>query len=117
MVALQGGGVLLRKNASWKSAGEGGAKPGRPAPPLPFPSLHVLQRVVQDKRTFWQSQDLSALGPTDSLAGVESIVAAPILDAAGGGLGAGHRDFPARRRAPPPPPLSPGGALPLGAAA
>jgi adenylate cyclase len=54
--------------------------------------MHVLNRVVQDKRTFWQSQDLSALQTSESLIDIESVVAAPILDGTGKVIGAIYGD-------------------------
>jgi adenylate cyclase len=51
------------------------------------PSLRVLNRVRQEKRTFWESPQ--AVGPTVvSLAGVQAVVAAPILDGRGVVIGA-----------------------------
>src|SRR5262249_42560020 len=100
IVGLHSGRVLLRDNGGWKTVAENcGVSPlspttippgdkatsSTPPPsadkgksdgqrPLSLPSAHVLQRVVQDKCTFWESQDLSALKLTDSLRGIEAVV-------------------------------------------
>jgi adenylate cyclase len=100
MVGLHSGRVLLRANGHWKSAAERRAPSLRAAQPLSPPSTQVLQRVVQDKRTFWQSQDLSSLPITESLVGVEVVVAAPILDAAGQVIGALYGDCRCDSRSP-----------------
>src|SRR5207248_1984218 len=61
---------------------------------------HVLKNVVEEKRTFWQSQDFSALSIAESLAGVEAVVAAPILAADGRVIGAVYGDCRMDPRAP-----------------
>jgi adenylate cyclase len=94
MVGLHCGRVLVRENDTWKTVAERRSEAKHLDRPLPPPSMHVLQRVLQDKRTFWQSQDLSALEVTESLLYVESVVAAPILDAAGQIIGAIYGDCP-----------------------
>jgi adenylate cyclase len=64
----------------------GGWKAKVPTRPIdPPPSMRVLERVRQDKRTFWQSPRVLE---AESLAGVQAVVAAPILDRAGRVLGA-----------------------------
>jgi adenylate cyclase len=99
MVGLHSGRVLLRENGHWKSVAER-RDPSLRSQSLSPPSMHVLQCVVQDKRTFWQSQDLSALPITESLVGVEVVVAAPILDASGQVIGALYGDCRCDSRSP-----------------
>ncbi len=58
------------------------------------PSRRVLDRVSRDKRTYWQSPDGTKLDES-SLAGLNAVVAAPILDPDGRVIGALYGD---RRR-------------------
>lgn len=51
------------------------------------PSESVLQRVKEERRTFWRVPD-----PTASLMGVEALIAAPILDRNGEVIGALYGD-------------------------
>jgi adenylate cyclase len=92
MVGLHSGRVLLRDGAGWKSVAERRGPPGRADRPLSPPSMHVLLRVVQDKRTVWQTQDPTNLSVVESLVGVEVVVAAPITDAAGEVIGVLYGD-------------------------
>ena len=59
-----------------------------------MPSRRVLDKVSRDKRTYWQTPDGTKLDES-SLAGVNAIVAAPILDPEGKVIGALYGD---RRR-------------------
>jgi adenylate cyclase len=64
----------------------GGWRPHAPPRPLdPPPSIRVLERVRREARTFWASPRVLE---AESLAGVQAVVAAPILDRAGRVLGA-----------------------------
>jgi adenylate cyclase len=92
IVGLHSGRMLLRENDTWKTVAEHRPTSLRSNRPLTPASSHVLQRVVQEKRTFWQSQDLTALAVAESLAGVEVVVAAPILDAADNVIGVLYGD-------------------------
>lgn len=60
------------------------------------PSQRVLDRVSRDKRTYWQSPDGGKLDES-SLAGLNAVVAAPILDPLGQVIGALYGD---RKRDP-----------------
>ena len=51
------------------------------------PSGNVLDRVLTDKRTFWENPGNEA-DSSESLSGVETVVAAPILNGAGEVIGA-----------------------------
>src|SRR5262249_48145114 len=78
MVGLDSARVMLLESAEWRDVPESRSSgPGliadRP------PSKQVLTRVRMEKRTFWQAP---GRGPatTDSLMGVTTVVAAPILN-------------------------------------
>ncbi len=58
------------------------------------PSLRVLNRVRQERRTFWELPSL-ATDQLASLSGVEAVVATPLLDSKGAVIGAVYGD---RRR-------------------
>lgn len=51
------------------------------------PSTRVLERVLADRRTFWEMPG-PEVGSGESLSGVETVVASPILDKGGGVIGA-----------------------------
>jgi adenylate cyclase len=57
------------------------------SPALRPPSLSVLEKVRQDKRTFWE-EPMADGQPSESLHGVETVVAAPILSRGGEVIGA-----------------------------
>jgi adenylate cyclase len=56
-----------------------------------YPSQQVLNRVRQEKKTFWQVPNPAVL-TAPSLMGVKAVVAAPILDRAGEVIGALYGD-------------------------
>ncbi len=60
------------------------------------PSSRILDRVVDEKRTFWEMPGTDAASGSESLSGVETVVAAPILNKAGQVIGALYGE---RRRA------------------
>jgi adenylate cyclase len=77
MVGLDSCRVLLTEKGAWKTEA---FKASTETPdPAWRPSQHVLDRVRQDKKTFWQMPD-EAESATNSLAAVKAVVAAPILD-------------------------------------
>lgn len=87
--------VLLRLGDAWKVAArafhdEGGS--GREF------SHTILQRVVEEKRTFFQSG--GKMSQTESLQGVQAVVASPILDSADNVVGIvyGSRSYTMRTR-------------------
>jgi adenylate cyclase len=68
---------LLRKDGAWETKARA-AKPD--LPPIEASDM-VLERVLRERRTFYQGAGLP--GTADSLAGVKMIVASPVLDATG----------------------------------
>jgi adenylate cyclase len=79
LVGLDQGQVLLLAKDQWTVAaahGEG-AEDGTHWQP----SRHVLQRVREEKKTFWLAQNQPRGSDTPSLGPLENVVAAPILDA------------------------------------
>jgi adenylate cyclase len=78
MVGLDSCRVLLMEKDAWKTEAFK-ASTETPVDPTWRPSQHVLNRVKQDKKTFWQMPDLGG-SATSSLAAVKAVVAAPILD-------------------------------------
>ena len=87
--ALDSAAVLMRESDGWRTL----AFEGRSEAALVAwrPSQHVLNSVCDQKRTVWQRPQPSG-SATGSLAGVESVVAAPILDRAGEVIGAVYGD-------------------------
>src|SRR5205823_1087750 len=83
--------VLLLENGEWKT------KAVKAAPSVPIednwqPSRHVLDRVHTEKRTFWQSPQQANNSDANSLMGIASVVAAPILNREGDVIGALYGD-------------------------
>lgn len=77
LVGLDRGLIVLRKNGRWMVQArcpEDGDTIGREF------SLTIVERVLKDRRTFFQSQ-ASAASTSESLQGVEAVVASPIFDA------------------------------------
>ena len=90
MVGLDCGQVVLFQNGDWKPQASHTA-PRIAGEPDRKSSRRVVNRVQQEKRTFWQ--DLSPLKlDAGSLAGVRAVVAAPILDRDGEVIGALYGD-------------------------
>jgi adenylate cyclase len=89
LVGLDAGRVLLWEQGEWKTRA---LYPTRDAGAAsePVPSRRVLDRLRADKRTFWETPD--AAQDEGSLAGVQAVVAAPILDPRGEVLGALYGD-------------------------
>lgn len=77
MVGLDSCSVLLMEKGAWKT--EAFKATAETSDSAWRPSQHVLNRVKQDKKTFWQMPD-EAESATNSLAAVKAVVAAPILD-------------------------------------
>jgi adenylate cyclase len=93
LVDLDSGYVLLLHQDDWRPrAVQTSARAGHDEPATP--SRHVLGRVRQDRRTFWQLPAASA--EAASLRSLEAVVAAPILDSRGEVIGALYGE---RRRA------------------
>ncbi len=90
LVGLDSGRVLLLDNGDWRvQAVEIAAEMKRPTDWRP--SRQVLARLISEKRTFWMgAQGVPAAG--QSLIGMDAVVAAPILNAAGEVIGALYGD-------------------------
>jgi adenylate cyclase len=86
IVGLDSGRVLVLEGDRWSTAAVN-QRSGKSDDSW-RPSQHVLERVRAERRTFWQlPRDPSRLG-TPSLAGLQKVVAAPILNSEGRVLGA-----------------------------
>ncbi len=85
MVGLDLGQVLLLAGGEWQAAARRLARGGEGSPRPP--SRHVLGRLLEEKRTFWEELPPGAVHQA-SLMGVHAVVAAPILDRRGEVLGA-----------------------------
>ncbi len=83
LIGLDRGLVLLRRGNSWKVAGR--AASGEDLPGREF-SGTILRKVAEEKRTFYQSTP-SGGSSSESLVGVQALVASPIFDAAGEVIG------------------------------
>ncbi len=94
LMELDAGGVLLLQGGKWKLAALS-SDSERPW----SPSRHVLARVHEEKRTFWQSSTPTE-SVSESLMSVEAVVAAPILNRGGDVIGAlyGYRSQNRRSR-------------------
>src|SRR5262249_18042748 len=76
-VSLDTGLILLRNGDAWRVAARSYHDEGTPGREF---SYTILNRVVAEKRTFYQSR-ISFGSQSDSLSGVQSVVASPIFDA------------------------------------
>ncbi len=86
ILGLDHGRALLLCDGEWTSAASHGATPESGAPWQP--SRHVLTRVCEAKKTFWQSAHQPGEADTPSLRPLQLVVAAPVLDAGGAVIGA-----------------------------
>jgi adenylate cyclase len=84
IVGLHAGRVLLHENGRWAVKVARGAAGGDP--PAWQPSDTVLGALLREKRTVWERRRPHAV-PSVSLEGLQTVVAAPLLDAAGGVVG------------------------------
>ncbi len=92
IVGLDRGRVLLFEESEWKTAATW-TSPQCSATTADWrPSRHVLDRVLQEKRTFWQDPEELELDSLGSLVGVEVVVASPILSPLGEVIGAIYGD-------------------------
>ncbi len=85
-VGLDSARVLLLINGEWQIKTTQISGPSDSPPPRP-PSQTVLQTIRQKKRTLWE-QPGNDSEPTESLYGIHTVVAAPILDKCGEAIGA-----------------------------
>ena len=92
LAALDAGRLLMWDGQKWTVRAESVAV-GVDASTLPSISSTVLARLLQDKRTYWRGGGIDTNAGEVSLLGIEAVVAAPVLGAAGQVLGAvyGHR--------------------------
>jgi adenylate cyclase len=84
---MDSGRFLLWKNNKWEQAAAVFKDDRPPAGPAE-PSRRVLAKVLAEKKTVWEKPRLSR----DSMAGVQAVVAAPILDREGKVIGALYGD-------------------------
>jgi len=84
LVGLDRGRVLLREGDGWRTVSLAGKEGDEQ--PVGQPSTRMLQRLLNEKRTFWQSCALLN-NEGASLTGVQAVVASPILDARGEVIG------------------------------
>src|SRR5262249_894131 len=91
IVGLDRGRVLIYEDGEWENAATWTAPQCRGAPEW-RPSRHALDRVLQEKRTFWQDPEELELDSLGSLVGVEVVVASPILNPQGEVIGAIYGD-------------------------
>lgn len=88
LVKLDSGRVLLFEGGNWRPKAECFSARAETTRPV---SRHVLDRVQQEKRTFWQIPVQSAVEHA-SLREIDAVVAAPILDRQGQVIGALYGD-------------------------
>jgi adenylate cyclase len=93
LVRLDSCRVLMLEGGEWKTQTLQAAPQVLPEKNWQ-PSRHILNQVLQEKKTSWQAPELAA-APTRSLYGVHAVVAAPILDRCGNVIGVVYGD---RRR-------------------
>jgi adenylate cyclase len=105
IVGLELGRVLVLRGDEWAVAAAHAAAPEQTQPWQP--SRHLLARVREKKRTFWQSAGPEGETTPPSLGPLHVAVAAPILDPAGQVIGALYGE----RRRPPASPLHASGKL------
>jgi adenylate cyclase len=91
LIGLDNGLVLLYQDNGWKTVASH-SSPRLAASLTRAPSQRVLQKVREDKRTFWQPLQGAPTHEEGSLAGVQAVVAAPILDRNGLVIGALYGD-------------------------
>lgn len=90
MVGMDSGQVLVLENGQWKTVAQH-ATDRVEDPTKKQASRQVLSRLLQEKRTFWQSPRAGA-DENSSLLGVKAVVAAPILNRSGEVIGALYSD-------------------------
>jgi adenylate cyclase len=78
LIGLDRGLVLMRRDDDWEVIARHEPEPilGAPSSGTDY-SLNVLRRVVEERRTFYQNLANSPI--TESLSGIDSVVAAPVL--------------------------------------
>jgi signal transduction histidine kinase len=76
-IGLDTGAVLMKDGEVWKTVAYAARDPRATARPI---SHGLLRRVVKEKRTFYLP--VSVLNPTESLMGVQSVIASPVFNEA-----------------------------------
>ncbi|HEX5271096.1 MAG TPA: adenylate/guanylate cyclase domain-containing protein, partial [Gemmataceae bacterium] len=76
--------VLLRRGERWEVAARVAASEGGFGRDF---SAGILRHVVTERRTFYQGRASGDLPPTESLAGIEAVVASPFFDTSGNVVG------------------------------
>jgi adenylate cyclase len=90
LICLDSGVVLLRQGEGWHvQASHRGPQARGDLDRVA--SHHILQRVCQDRRTFWETPD-ETLADAASLQDVDAVVAAPLLDRSGAVIGVLYGD-------------------------
>jgi adenylate cyclase len=89
LISLDMGSVLLWQNGEWKREACHSAVPDECGSSW-RPSQRILNRVREEKKTFWQMPGGGSL--STSLADVRAVVVAPILDSSGNVIGALYGD-------------------------
>jgi adenylate cyclase len=98
IVGLDSGRVLLRDGDNWTTQITQGPPP--PQGDHWRPSRHVLDRLLRERRAVWQRPRQATVPDSASLVGLDTVVAAPLLDAQNNVLGALYGE---RRRGSPAP--------------
>jgi adenylate cyclase len=88
LVGLDSARVLLREAGEWKPQATQAGPAGAPDADW-RPSRRLLERLLREKKTFWE---VPGAAPAGSLLGVRAVVAAPILDRRGEVVGALYGD-------------------------
>jgi adenylate cyclase len=90
LVGLSYGRVLLYQDGQWHPVAIALHEEASGSPDKSPPSRRILANLLKERRTFWQSS--STDDASASLANVQTVVAAPILDKSGQVLGALYGD-------------------------
>ena len=86
IVGLHSGRVLRLEKDQWTVAAQHGT--GDPLAQPWKPSQHVLTRVRDEKRAFWQRPPQTTASDSANLVDLQTVVAAPLLDGHGNVIGA-----------------------------
>src|SRR5581483_1581863 len=87
LAEMDSGRVLLFGPGGWAEKASASADPRQDSEWMP--SQRILDRVREERKTFWELPKMATLG---SVLGVQAVVAAPILDQRGAVLGVLYGD-------------------------
>lgn len=88
IVKLDHAQILLREGAAWnREAWHARVTSGMREPPTP--SAQVMQQILRERKTYWM---LPMENQADSLTGISTVIASPILDSEGAVIGALYGD-------------------------